>query len=609
VEEQVGLLAHHWERAGDAGRAVDYLLRAGDRARDLYAHDEAVDYYQRALVFLRREEDHQQAARTLMKLGLTYHTAFDFDHSRAAYDEGFAMWQKSAKARPSAQLAPAPHPLRLVASGEPGSLDPAMASDTESAVVIGELFAGLVALTPEMDVIPDIARGWEVLAGGRRYVFHLRDDVRWSDGAPLIARDFAYAWKRVLSPHTHSPVANLLYDLEGARAFHQGQVGDGENVGVQAADDVTLLVDLERPTGCFLQLLANPAWYAVPEHVVEASGPVWTEPENLVTSGCFMLAEWERDERLVLARNPRYSGRRDGNVERVEFFYRPPEERSAALAVYESNRVDVLPLLIFPGAELEDVVRRHAGEHVSLPAPTTWSFVLNTSRTPLDDTRVRRALALCTDRKRMGRVYESALPAATGGFVPPGIPGHSPGIGLPYDPERARQILARAGYPGGRGLPTLDILLLSAVHSRSFATILEADWRKELGIEARLAFEPGGLYYQKVRDEQPHVSFNGWHADYPDPDNFLRVCLDTSLSYTGWEHGVYQDLVEQAGRLTNQEKRMALYREADRILMEEAVVLPLAYGREHWLIKPWVKRYPVSPMRELFAEDVVIEAH
>jgi ABC-type oligopeptide transport system substrate-binding subunit/class 3 adenylate cyclase len=609
VKEQAGLLAHHWERAGDAEKAVHYLLDAGDRARDLYAHAEAVGYYERALAFLRQEGDNQRAARTLMKLGLAYHTAFDFDHSRAAYDEGLAMWQKSAKARPSAQLAPPPHPLRLVASGEPGSLDPAMASDTESAVVIGELFAGLVALTPEMDVIPDIARGWEVLAGGRRYVFHLRDDVRWSDGAPLTARDFVCAWKRVLSPHTDSPVANLLYDIKGARAFHQGQVRGGERVGVQAKDDVTLLVELERPTGCFLQLLTDPRLYTVPEHAVESHGPAWAEPECIVTSGPFVLAEWQRGKRLVLARHPRYTGPSSGNVERVEFFFRPPEERWAALAMYDSNRVDVLPLLIFPGAELEDVVRRHAGEHVSLPAPTTWSFVLNTARAPLDDTRVRRALALCTDRKRMGRVTGSAFPAATGGFVPPGIPGHSSGIGVPYDPKRARQILAEAGYPGGRGLPALDVLLLSAVHSRSFAAILEADWRKELGVEARLAFEPGGLYYQKVRDKQPHVSFSGWHADYPDPDNFLRVCLDTWLSYTRWENGVYQDLVEQAGRITDQEKRMALYREADRILMEEAVVLPLSYGREDWLIKPWVKRYPVSPIRELFAKDVVIEAH
>jgi ABC-type oligopeptide transport system substrate-binding subunit/class 3 adenylate cyclase len=607
--EYTGLIADHLALAGRSAEAIDYLLEAGDRARGLYAHQEAIGAYERALAILKESEEHQRAARVLMKLGLTYHTAFDFERAQEAYEEGFALWQKAGKVRPSAASAPAPHPLRLIESSQPRSLDPAMAWDAPSIHVIGELFVGLVALTPEMDVIPEIARGWEVLAGGQRYVFHLRDDVRWSDGARLTARDFACAWRRVLDPDNDSPVANLLHDLRGARAFYHGEIADEESIGVQVVDDLTLMVELERPTGYFLHLLSDRAWYAVPEHVVSANGPEWAEPENIVTSGPFVLAEWRRGETLVLARNSHYSGRRAGNVERVQFIFRAPEERSAALAMYKSDRLDVLPLRIFPGAEFDDIVRGHADEHLSLPNLTAWSLVLNTDRPPLDDVRIRRALALCMDRKQIAHVIGHGAAPANTGLVPPGMPGQSPGIGLPYDPERARQLLARAGYPGGRGLPTFDILLLSAAHSRPFAAILESDWREELGVGAKWTFEGFRLYDGKVREEQPHISFWAWRADYPDPDNFLRVGMEGVRARHHWENPAYQRLVEQARQLIEQEKRMALYREADRILIEEAVILPLVYGRERWLVKPWLTKYPLSPMRGLFAKDVVIEPH
>lgn len=170
IDEITVQLAHHYTQADDSEHAVPYLLQAGDRARNVYAHQEAIDSYQRALEFLKEQGDYARAARTLMKLGLTYHAAFDFDGARDAYEAGFALWQRAGTRR-SAALPPAPHALRA-SGGEPPSLDPSLAYDADTTRILDQLFSGLIALGPETEVVPDVAARWDVTKGGRRYVFH-----------------------------------------------------------------------------------------------------------------------------------------------------------------------------------------------------------------------------------------------------------------------------------------------------------------------------------------------------------------------------------------------------------------------------------------------------
>ncbi|HXV44106.1 MAG TPA: AAA family ATPase, partial [Anaerolineae bacterium] len=268
-------LAYHYAEAGQSDQAIDYLLAAGDKARGLYAHQEAADFYQRALLFLKEQgaAGRERAAQTLMKLGLTYHMAFDFHQAHRSYEAGFALWQWAGISR--APLPPAPHALRLIHSDEPSTLDPSEAGDGRSVNVVDQLFSGLVAMSPELDIMPEIARSWEVLEGGRNYIFHLRDDVTWSDGQPLTAEDFVYGWQQVLHPTHHSSLASLLYDLRGAQAFHRGEIADPHSLGVRALDPTTLLVELEQPTGYFPHLLANNVTYPLPRHMLEQHGPAW----------------------------------------------------------------------------------------------------------------------------------------------------------------------------------------------------------------------------------------------------------------------------------------------------------------------------------------------
>jgi oligopeptide transport system substrate-binding protein len=220
-------------------------------------------------------------------------------------------------------------------------------------------------------------------------------------------------------------------------------------------------------------------------------------------------------------------------------------------------------------------------------------------RSPFDDVRVRRAFVLAANRETLVDAVrgEYASPA-TGGLIPPGIPAHSPGIGLPYDPEQARQLLAEAGYPGGRGFPDVDTLIMDSFIPD--IQHLQAQWGENLGVE---------IHWEAVdKETTPGPIFVlGWVADYPDPDSFLRGC--PGLYIAQWQNDTYYKLVEKARQVIDQEERMRLYRQADRILMEEAAITPLFYTRTNLLVKPWVTRFPTSPMSWSFWKDVIIEPH
>jgi oligopeptide transport system substrate-binding protein len=473
--------------------------------------------------------------------------------------------------------------------------------------VIRQLFSGLVELSPELDIVPDVARSWEVSEGGRRYLFHLRDDVRWSDGRRVTAGDFEYAWKRVLDPTSGSRNAGQLYDVKGARAFHRGEAGRGQ-VGVRALDEATLAVDLEGPTGYFLHLLTAHSTYPLPRHVVEAQGEAWTEVGKIVSNGPFRLEGWRRGKSLLLARNQKYHGRFRGNVQQVEVSTQV--DRSATLESYEADGLDVLDLLV---PTMDRAPQRHPEEYVTAPRLFTSYVGFNVSRPPFDDRRVRRALALATDRERLADVVlPGHVSPATGGFIPPGMPGHSPGISLPYDPEAARHLLAEAGYPDGRGFPALDCLTRISPVYDLVCKYLEGQWLENLGIGIAWQQVEWGRFqdrmsHDRITEERPHMGMEGWEADYPDPDNFLRKS-DMRHYIRQWNEA-YDRLVEEAGRLTDQGKRMKLYGQADGILVEEAAVIPLGYIRWNFLVKPWVSKLPITATGVWLWKDVIIEPH
>ncbi|NIM96314.1 MAG: AAA family ATPase [Anaerolineales bacterium] len=608
AEEIAVQLAHHWEQAGEMEQALPYLLHAGDQSRMAYAYDEAADYYHRALNVLKEQREYQAAARTLMKLGLTHHTVFRFKDAREAYEAGFSMWQRVSEVEPDASLPQAPHPLRI-ALLEPFTLDPGLASSTSESIILEQLFSGLVEQTPEMSVIPDVAHRWEVLDDGYKYIFHLRDDVNWSDGTQVTANDFEFAWKRVLNPASEAALASLLYDIKGAKAYNTGTVKDPGELGVYAKDDLTLVVELEGPANYFPHLIANPITFPVPRHVVESKKSAWADQKNIVTNGPFTLASWQQGENMVLERNYTYHGSFSGNLEQVDLKF-PSTDSPAFLKMYEEDLLDTFYFFfnILPQEEWDRIRHQFAGEYITGPSQTVWYVGFKANHVPFDDQRVRRSLTMAVEREDLaqGPMRGAFLPA-TGGIVPIGIQGHTPGVALPHDPTTAKQLLSEAGFPEGQGFPSLEFLTLDSPGQMPIIEYLQDQWETTLGISTiRKTVSLNDMLDQLQRDE-PLIWFFGWSADYPDPDNFLRKA--TCWQFSGWQDETFSRLVSEARHITNQDTRMEMYRESEEILVEEAPILPLLYDRFHLPLKPWVRKYPASPSRRNFWKDVVIEPH
>ncbi len=602
LDELAPRIGRHFAEAGEWDKAAEYLLRAGDQAYRLYAYQEAIEDYEEALAVLRERKEHEREARTLMKLGSLYHFIFDFPRSRRAYQEGFAVWQSLGSAPAGADLPPASRPFRFK-WGRAATFDPLHTETTFDNAIADQLFAGLVERTPEMDIVPDLARSWEIHEAGRTYLFQLWPDARWSDGAPVTARDFEVAWKRILDPAAASRNAEFLYGVKGARAYHLGELTSPDAIGVRAVDPLTLSVELEAPSGYFLHVLATTAAVAIPAHVFEKHGESWTDPAHLVTSGPFRLEAWRANENIVLTRNPDYRGRFTGNVQRVEADLGDIWDWDDLLKRYDA---DDLSMTLVPEWKVEEFRHRHAGEYVTGPSAYTEWIWMNLKRPPFDDRRVRQALVHACDREAMVAQRLRGLdPPAGGGLVPLGLPGHTPGIGLAFDPDRARRLLAEAGYSGGRGFPKVEMVVPTAVGELPHFEYLKAQWREILGIDVTLVSVGQPESNRRLRESPPDLARFAWLADYPDPDSFLRV----GLSYYGdvrW-NDEYAGLVEAAGRSTDQGERLALYAWADRLLMQEAAVMPLVYGRVDLLLKPWVRKFPLSPVRFWFWKDVVID--
>jgi oligopeptide transport system substrate-binding protein len=443
-----------------------------------------------------------------------------------------------------------------------------------------------------------------MLEGGERWIFRLREDARWSDGQPVTAEDFVYAWRRVLEPTFRSAMAGYLYDVKGARAYHQAQSTDPDQLGVRAPDPTTLLVDLEGPTGYFPFLLAQAMLYPVPRHIVEAHGETWTELEHLVTNGPFRLARWEPGRSMLLTRDANYRGEVSGNVEQIALTLNV-NTSAEQLALYEAHQLDMV--MLWPSPESDRARQRYAGEYFSGPALYTQSIGFNVSQAPFDDPRVRRALAMAIDKEKVANVTLAGYDfPAGGGLIPPEMPGHSPGIGLPYDPEGARALLAEAGYPDGQGFPDVQGLA-SPQNKKAVCEDINAHWRENLGIEMTWQ----GLEWSRMLDqmnrEPPALFAMGWRADFPDPDNPLR--MSTHRRWTGWHNPTYARLLEEAKHVADHTARIKLYQQADRILVEDAAIVPVIYGQHQYLIKPWVRKLSLSAILWNLWKDVIIESH
>jgi ABC-type transport system substrate-binding protein len=328
--------------------------------------------------------------------------------------------------------------------------------------------------------------------------------------------------------------------------------------------------------------------------------------DELVTNGSFRLAEWEPDQKMRLVANPGYHGSRTGNVETVEIIVPRGDGDVGRLALYESDRLDVVQLA---SAHAVQARNRFAGDHLSFPLLTTGYISFDCTQAPFADRRIRQALALAIDRDRLSEIFYQGLAfPASGGFIPPGMPGHVPHIALPYDPEGAQRLLAEAGYSKKGSFPPVKFLRGDAYAALKLSEYITARWLELLGIdiEIEVIHPPYDTAKERKRADSSVLTFGGWTTDYPDPGDLLSM---SSFRETGWRNESYERLIQHAEVLMDQQERLSLYRQAQEILVEESPILPISYERISLLVKPWVRRFPTSPIGQHFWNDVVIEPH
>ena len=530
----------------------------------------------------------------MMKLALTYQNALDHNSSSRAFEEAFALL-KQAESRPVEDLKPASRPFRTYLY-EPGEneLDPAKNMSTFGAYMIKHIYSNLVRLLPDGSVIPDVAHSWEILEGGTRYIFNLRKDVLWSDGKTVTAHDFVFAVHRILDFSTRSQGASILFVIKNAEQYHRGEIEDAAFMGIRALDEYTLEMELKEPAAYFMQLLAHCTFSPVPAHKVEELGEQWANPDKIVTNGPFLIQEWKHGKHIHLKKNSSYSGRFTGNLENVEIGVDPDED---LLKSYREDRLDFLELFFASAGTSERGKRLYPAELTSRYGLMTAFLNLNSSLSPLDDVKVRQAIVQSVDWENShGGLAESGL-IPTGGLIPPGLPGHTPDLRLPYDPVQARKLLEEAGYSSKNKFPKLKGTYYTGPHVRidQWCTAFSDQLLEILGIE--IDWEIDGFYdyinqgEKKFREN--HFIFWGWQVDYPDPDSMLR-------SNPWFEHvgdslsPEFVSLVNQAAQISDPLERLRLYQRADRILIGEHYVIPAIYAMAPALVKPWVKKAPMQ---------------
>jgi ABC-type transport system substrate-binding protein/class 3 adenylate cyclase/tetratricopeptide (TPR) repeat protein len=567
-EEAYGLLARHFTEADEPEKAVEYLLKAGDAARAVYADKEALDHYAKARVYLARIGDERRARDTLFKMALAYHVAFDFEKAEEMYDEAFSCGIPEDPRLPSTE--------RLeTASGRPGELSPGEVYSTEGGYFAELLFRGLLMVDSELNVVPAMADNFRVSSDGLTYLFRIKEDARWSDGEPVTADDYAYAWRRMREQETRTAI--LMEDVETAEPL----------------DDRTLEVRLREPRSYFPYVLCSAWAFPWPRHRCEALGDEWATPENLVGNGPYVLVEYDDDHALLQA-NPYWAGAR-GNIGEIHFsFY---SKGARMIEGWQEGHFDLLHVWdILPEDEpltLSEVVSELSLQYVGFRA----------DRAPFSNELVRKAFCHAVDRDLLVSQYPRAglyRAASRGGAIPPAMPAHSHRVGLEYDLEKARALLDEAGYPGGKGLPEIEVIV---PHWLQPLEPLAELW-KPIGARVNITTRKAHVDWDALGDA--HMWWTGWTADYPDPDGFFRGLL-TLGQWPFYRDDDILELLERGRSLRDQGERMRVYHEVDHLWVgERAAILPIAYPRSNLLRRPWIEGLWASALSRAHLDTVVV---
>src|SRR6056297_731719 len=456
----------------------------------------------------------------------------------------------------------------IVNGAEPETLDPHLISGVPEHRIYMSIFEGLTTYDPETaEPVPGLAKSWDVSEDGTVYTFHLRE-ASWSDGVPITAQTVVDSWLRMLAPETAAPYAwfpNMF--IAGAADYN---AGEADAVGVEAVDDYTFRLELVGPLPYVLGALPHYSFAVVPMHTIEEHGSGWTSPENFVGNGPFTLEEWKPQQEIAVVPNDTYWDADVVSLDRV--VYLPIDDNNTGYNMYLNGEADwmtTVPLDMMDSAKLRD-------DYHNAPYLGTYYYTIQNQKEPFDDPKVRKALAMTFDRETLvekitkgGQVPATSMVPDMAGY--PGVEGNG------MDIDKARELLAEAGYPEGEGFPEFEILYNTNEAHKKVAEYMQEQWAENLGIECELVNQEWSTYLSHRRQGNFQVARAGWIGDYQDPNTFLDMFLSGAAMNGGnFSNERYDELINQAARMPAGEERFEVLQEAESIFIEqEQAVIPI----------------------------------
>ncbi|AOM41193.1 ABC transporter substrate-binding protein [Xenorhabdus hominickii] len=490
---------------------------------------------------------------------------------------------------------------------EPASLDIHKVSSDVEFNIISDFFEGLININRQGNIEPRLATSWET-NDNKTWIFHLRKDIKWSNGSPITAHDVVFSWRRLITPDTVSPYGSYI---ESASVINANEVLIGkkkpEELGVKALDDMTVEVRLDKPVGDFLQMLGHPVMFPISEKAVKEYGDKWTRPEVFVGSGPFKLSEWIVNEKIVGVRNPKYWDDKNTVINKVT--YLPLSSEKADLNRYLAGEIDITNTI---AAESFPSLKKSLPDQVMIsPKSTVYFYEFNNKKPPFNDVRVRQALSLAVDRdiivnKILG---QGQLPAYI--MLTPDIGGFNfkqPDYASWTQAQRiskAKELLNEAGFNQKNPL-TFNLLYNTQEGHKKIAIAISSMWKKNLGVNAVLQNQEWKVMLDNMQQGKFDVIRRAWVADYNSPMTFLSIFSLNNIKNTSlYENNEFSNILEKAGEVNSKD----YYQQASDILTKDMPAIPIYFYVNHKMVKPYVGGFFVNTRGEFFTKDLYIIEH
>ncbi len=485
---------------------------------------------------------------------------------------------------------------------DPHTLDPAISGDSTSHQYVTQIFSGLVRLDSNLEPVPDIAEKWEISDDRMTYTFHLRKDVKFHDGTRVTASDFKYSWERTCNPATGSSTAETyLGDIVGVRETIEGK--NSEINGVIVIDDYTLEVKIDAPRSYFLFKLAYPTTFVTDRQNVESGNNWWHDPNG---TGPFKLEEWIKGNDLVLVRNDLYYGD-PAKLKKVNFYL----WRGVPIVMYETGEIDVTSVPVSFKDKVTDINEPFYNELRIFPEFSFYFIGFNSEKPPFNDYYVRAAFSMAINKEKITSLIFRDMVKPAFGILPAGMPGFDKNlVGLEYNPDKAKEMLENSSYGSADNLPqiTLTTAGWGGIISQELEAIID-QWRQTLGVDVKVRQLEPERYIYKLAEEKDELFDIGWVADYPHPQGFLSVLFETGVknNYGGYSDPEVDSLLKKASLEKNISVSLETYSKAEQLLIGKACCIPLWFGENYILVKPYVKNYYLNPLGMVMLDKVSIE--